>query len=305
MATRVYLSNLGRPVAPEAATVSVFDRGFLYGDSVYETLRTAGGRPVALAEHLQRLGRSAAGIMLDIPFSDEAIITAIRETLADADNPDSKVRVVVTRGGGAMALDTRRSRSPLLVIYVTALELPSAADYARGLSAVIVEYRGHNRDMFAPSLKTGNYLPSILALRAAIEREGEDAIMVNARGHVTEGAASNVFMVRGDAVITPDLGSGVLPGITRQTVLDLARAQGMSVVERAVEVAELRAADEVFFTSSVRGIMPVTTLDGVPVGPPVPGTARGPMGPVTRTLWDAYEGWMAKIARGAVGVTGW
>ena len=298
MSTRVYLSSIGRPVPPEEAVVSAFDRGFLYGDSVYETLRTAGGVPVDLEAHLSRLTRSAAGIMLRVPFSDEDIVEAMRRTMADAGNEDSKVRVVVTRGGGAMALDTRRSEAPLLVVYVTPLELPSQEDVRRGLSAAVVDYRGHNRDMFAPALKTGNYLPSILALRSAIEQGAEEAILLNAEGDVAEAAASNLFAVIEGRLVTPHLATGLLPGITRERVLDLAARAGLDTEERRLSVAELRGASEVFLTSSIRGIMPVTRLDGRPVGLAAPGARRGEPGPVTARVRAAYEAFLAAIGRG-------
>jgi branched-chain amino acid aminotransferase len=296
----VYLSSLGRAVAPSEASVSAFDRGFLYGDSVYETLRTSGGEPVALAEHLHRLELSAEGILMQLPFSKLQLTTAMRSTVEAAKNLDSKVRVVVTRGGGPMALDTRKSHGPLLVIYVEPLVTPAPEEYERGLAAVIVDYRGHNRDMFAPSLKTGNYLPSILALRAAIDQKADDAIMVNAHGHVAEAAASNIFMVSEDVLTTPSLDTGVLSGITRQTVLRLARELGLSVQERAVLPEELHAAAEVFLTSSVRGVMPVTRLDNRVVGEPGPDSGHGHMGVATRRIHQAYEAWLAKIARGGV-----
>lgn len=291
MSTRVYLSTLGRAVGPDEATVSVFDRGFLYGDSIYETLRTVGRRPVELARHLARLHRSAEGIALEIPFSDEEIVAAMEVTLAEADNDDSKVRIVVTRGGGPMAIDTRKSESPLLVIFVQPIELPTAEQYTRGLSAHVVGIQKNNRGMIDPALKTGNYLPSILALRQAVAQRGEDAIMINAEGHIAEGATSNVFMVAGGEVSTPNLETGVLAGITRQVVLELCAESGVVAHETTIEPATLRAADEVFLTSSVRGMMPVTRLDGHIVG-------DGEMGPVTRQLHEAYQAYLEAIAAG-------
>ena len=289
MGTRVFLSSLGHPVPPEEAVVSAFDRGFLYGDSIYETLRTCGGRLVDLDRHLGRLHGSAEGIALDLPFTDGEILDAVRATLEAAQNPDSKVRIVVTRGGGAMALDVRESRSPLLVVYVQPLQLPTAETYARGLSAHVVGVQKNNRGMIDPALKTGNYLPSILALRQAIERSGEDAIMINQDGNVAEGATSNVFMVKDGEVLTPHLETGVLAGITRQRVLELSIAAGLPTHERSIAPELLRAADEVFLTSSVRGIMPVTTLDGARI-------SEG-MGPVTRRLTAAYDGFLDAVAR--------
>ncbi len=291
VSTRVYLSTLGRPVGPDEAVVSVFDRGFLYGDSVYETLRTAGGRPVELGRHLARLHRSAEGIALDLPFEDAEIVSAMEATLAAADNDDAKVRIVVTRGGGPMAIDTRKSESPLLVIYVQPIELPDEAAYERGLSAHIVGIQKNNRGMIDPGLKTGNYLPSILALRQAVAQRGEDAIMINADGHIAEGATSNVFMVAAGKVVTPDLETGVLAGITRELVIERCGEIDVACEERTITPEELRAADEVFLTSSVRGIMPVTTLDGATVG-------DGRMGVVTRRLHEAYGRYLDQVARG-------
>ena len=139
MTTRVYLSTAGRSLAPGEATVSVFDRGFLYGDSVYETLRTAGGHPIEMTRHLDRLHRSAAGIGLQIPFSDAELREAVRVTCVDAANPDHYIRIIVTRGTGPIMLDPRLSTSPLLVILVQALALPEPALYETGLRVRIVE----------------------------------------------------------------------------------------------------------------------------------------------------------------------
>ncbi|MCA9700724.1 MAG: aminotransferase class IV, partial [Myxococcales bacterium] len=136
--TKVWLSTHGGVVDPERATISIFDRGFLYGDSVYETMRTANGRVVELEAHLRRLHRSAAGIAFEVPFSDEQMSTAIAETLAAAQNRESRLRLVVTRGTGPIALDTRAAEGPVLAVIVTPLQLLPAEIYERGISAVIV-----------------------------------------------------------------------------------------------------------------------------------------------------------------------
>ncbi|TPV97142.1 MAG: aminotransferase [Myxococcales bacterium FL481] len=288
VATKVYLSTRGGVVDPADATVSAFDRGFLYGDSVYETLRTSGPRRVvALRRHLERLHRSAAGIGFSIPFSDEMLIAAIDDTLTAAENAASRIRVVITRGTGPIALDTRTSSQPMLVVYVEALQLPDEASYTRGLSAALVD----PRTVANPGLKTGNYLPNILALRQAIERAGDDAIMCNRDGFVTEGATSNVFVVASGEICTPSLETGLLAGITRSIVFELCDRLGASMSERAISPHELAAADELFLTSSVRGIMPVTRLDGETVG-------AGCMGPLTRKLWEAYEDYVRAVGRG-------
>lgn len=276
--------------------MSVFDRGFLYGDSVYETLRTSGGVIVELERHLRRLHHSADGIALEIPFSDAAIVAAVQETLAAAAGPDAggerRIRIVLTRGGGPMMLDTRRSEAPLLVVFVQPLEVPTGAQYDAGISAVIVERSKTHRGFIDPGLKTGNYLPSIMALRIAIERNGDDAILCTPEGNIAEGATSNVFLVEGGEVWTPHLDEGLLSGITRARVLELAAELGLRTHESTISPERLRGADEVFLTSSIRGVMPVTRLDGEMVG-------DGRMGPVTRRIHEAYRADLVAIARGS------
>lgn len=291
MPTKVFLSTAGRALDPGEATVSVFDRGFLYGDSVYETLRTAGGRAVELTRHLERLRRSAAGIGLELPYDDEALRAAIAETHRASANADSYVRVMVTRGTGPLMLDPRVSESPLLVVLVQELKLPAPALYQAGLSVRVVDVHKISARSLDPTLKTGNYLNSIQALRQATQSAAEDAIMCSPQGHVAEGATSNVFMVRGGALLTPSLATGLLEGITRALVIRLAGELGVACSEATIWPDELRAADEVFLTSSVRGPMPVTTLDGRPVGP-------GGVGPVTRRIMDRYQAYIDAVAAG-------
>ena len=292
MASKVYLSSAGRVLDPGEASVSVFDRGFLYGDSVYETLRTAGGRPVELARHLDRLRRSALGIGLENPFDDAALRAAIAATHAASGNADSYVRVIVTRGTGPLMLDPRVSSSPLLVVLVQELRLPAPALYEAGLSVRIVDVHKISARSLDPTLKTGNYLNSIQALRQAAESAAEDAILCSPAGDVAEGATSNVFMVRAGELLTPALATGLLEGITRALVLALATELGIGWRETKIWPDELRAADEVFLTSSVRGAMPVTTLDGQRVG-------AGGVGPVTRRILTRYQAYIDAVAGGA------
>lgn len=284
MSTKVWLSTHARALDPQDAKISVFDRGFLYGDSVYETLRTVGSRIVELDAHLERLRRSAAGIALEVGFSDERIASALRETAAAAANPDSRIRVIVTRGIGPITLDTRGAESPLLVVMVEPLVVPSAAECERGIAAITVGREGTIR----PGLKTGNYLGNILAVRQAHDRGADDAIMCNAAGAVAEGATSNLFMVVDGSVHTPSLSTGLLAGITRGVVMRLLEQRlGLPTCERTVLLDELRAADELFLTSTVRGVMPVTTLDGRELG-------DGSAGPVSRRVLQVYEQFLAE-----------
>lgn len=291
MSTKVWLSTAGEPRDPQDATISVFDRGFLYGDSVYETLRTAGGRTIVeLDAHLNRLRRSAEGIAFELPFSDAEITDAVAQTIAAANNPDSRIRIIVTRGTGPIALDTRVAESPVMVVIVSPLVVPSAEEYQRGIPAVLVRER---EGSIRPGLKTGNYLGNILALRRAHELGAEDAIMCNADGAVAEGATSNLFMVVAGSVHTPSLATGLLAGITRGVVIRLLRERlGLPTCERTILPGELRGADELFLTSSVRGIMPITSLDGAVVG-------NGTAGPITRRVMMVYDEFLAEVAGAA------
>jgi branched-chain amino acid aminotransferase len=291
MSTKVYLSTAGRPLDPAEATVSVFDRGFLYGDSVYETLRTAGGAPVEMTRHLDRLRRSGLGIGLEIPFDDATLRRVVAETHAASGNPDSYVRMIVTRGTGPLMLDPRVSTSPLLVVLVQPLQLPAPALYEAGLAVRIVDVHKISARSLDPTLKTGNYLNSIQALRQATDSAASDAIMCSPQGQVAEGATSNVFMVRGGALATPSLATGLLEGITRALVIHLAAELGIPCSEATIWPDELRAADEVFLTSSVRGPMPVTTLDAAPVG-------AGGVGAVTRRIMTRYAAYIDAVAAG-------
>jgi branched-subunit amino acid aminotransferase/4-amino-4-deoxychorismate lyase len=289
--TKVFIATgdaPGRIEDPERATISVFDRGFLYGDSVYETMRTAGGLPLELEGHLERLHRSAAGIGLDVPGTDPELAASIAATHAASGNDESYVRVIVTRGSGPLMLDPRASISPTIVIVVQPLSLPTAEAYERGIAAVVVD-RTKGESGLDPSIKSGNYLANVLALREAIAAGGDDAIMKSATGDIAEGATSNLFLVTGGGthLVTPSIETGLLEGITRRVVFRLARGLGFPPHEGRVTHDDLLAASEVFLTSSVRGIMPVTKIDGRPVG-------EGTAGPVWRRLHGAYTAYVAE-----------
>lgn len=295
MSTKVFIAPggaEGRIEDPERATISVFDRGFLYGDSVYETMRTAGGWPLELEGHLDRLHRSAAGIGLRIPGTDAELARSIAVTHAATGNDESYVRVMVTRGVGPLMLDPRASLSPTVVIVVQPLQLPSMDAYERGIAAVVVD-RTKGESGLDPSIKSGNYLANVLALREAIASGGDDAIMKNAAGDIAEGATSNLFAVlegdEGPRIVTPSIETGLLEGITRRVVVRLATSLGLAPHEGRVTHDDLLSASEVFLTSSVRGIMPVTRIDGRAVG-------TGRAGPVWRRLHGAYTAYVADAA---------
>lgn len=279
MSIRVHVG--GRVCLPEEAKVSVFDRGFLYGDSVYETIATAHGRLFALEEHLTRLERSAERIGLCPPPRAE-MERAIAETVAAAGNRESRVRIMITRGAGKLDLDPASADDPQLLVFAFPLNPPSPEMYARGVSVAIVSMTRNSPQAIDPSVKSGNYLNNVLAVGEARRRSGAyEAILCAADGSVAEGASSNVFVVDGGAVLTPPLAVGILDGITRAKVLELCRANRFAVREERISPDQLRGAAEVFITSSTRSILPVTRVDDRTIG-------KGLPGPVTRRLMDLF-----------------
>ena len=289
VSVRVYVN--GAIHDRDSAVISVFDRGFLYGDSVYEVLRTSGARPVDLDRHLERLGRSAAAIALVLPEPDE-IRGAIAATLEAAGNPEAYVRIIVTRGGGAITLDIAAAERPSLLVITSPLALPAADLYRDGAHLAIVAVERTSRRAVDPAVKSGNYLNNIMALAEARRAGAYEALMCGPDGRIAEGSTSNVFAVRAGRLATPALATGLLPGITRQRVIELAAGAGIATDEGDLYPDDVRGADEVFITSSIRGVMPVTTLDGAPV-------KDGAPGPITRQLMDLYQRFLSDVAAGA------
>lgn len=281
MSIRVYIS--GQIVHPEDAKISVFDRGFLFGDSVYETIGTVKGRLFALHEHFERLERSASRLMLTLP-PRSLMEKAVRDTLAAAGNAESRVRIVVTRGVGRSGdLDPKAATDPQLVIIVQPLSPPAPELYVQGVAVEVVSVTRNHAGALDPSVKSGNYLNNVLAVGEAKARRPNvhEAILCSPDGFVAEGATSNVFAFIDGVLVTPALTVGLLPGITRSKVLGVARSLNLSVSEGLFRPDDLRAAAEVFITSAARGILPVTQVDGTVVASGVPG-------PITKQLMAAY-----------------
>jgi branched-chain amino acid aminotransferase len=276
MSIRVHIG--GKVCLPEEAKISVFDRGFLYGDSVYETIGTAYGRLFAAADHLDRLERSATRIGLRVPPRAD-VERAIAETIEAAGNAESRVRVILTRGSGKLDLDPAAVDDTQLVVIV----FPLGAPTAKGVAVCVVSITRNSPSAIDPAVKSGNYLNNVLALGEARRRLGAyEAILCGSDGSVAEGSTSNIFTVVGGEVRTPPLEVGILDGITRSKVLELCRKNGIRLVEVRMFPAELRAAEEAFITSATRGVLPVTRIDDQPVG-------AGTPGPVTRKLMALYD----------------
>lgn len=285
----------GRLVPPREATVSVFDRGFLYGDSVYEVVRTYRRRPFELGAHLLRLERSAERLALPLPWDAGRTRHEIRRTLAAVPpDPDLdpaaapwnrgelSVRVVMTRGSGELGLDPALAVDPRAIVMAGPLRAPPLSAYHDGVCCRIVGVRHEAPGAVDPAAKTGAHLANVLAVREARAAGAHEALLLGRGGEVTEGASSNVFAVRGGQVATPPLAAGILAGVTRAVVLELARAAGATVEEVPLWPADLAAADELFITSTAREVLPVTRLDGRPVG-------SGRVGPVTTRLHALFR----------------
>ena len=285
----------GKLVPPEQALVPVLDRGFLYGDSVYEVVRTYAGRPFELERHLARMDKTARRIDLTLP-PRETVVRELQRTLDAAGNPESYARVVVTRGVGEFGLSPLLARGQnRLVIIVRPLSAPPEEQYARGLQMAIARTRRNPPQALDPALKTGNYLNNILALREAHEAGADDAILLDLGGRVTEGTTSNVFFVQRGVLVTPPLALGMLEGVTRGLFIEIARAEGMLLREEPHGPEALAAADEVFMTSTLREAMPVTSLVFLDSpGEQVRQVGKGAPGPIAKRLRAAFRAYVER-----------
>ena len=270
----------GSIVAPEEARVSAYDRGFLYGDSVFETIRTYRGVPFALADHMERLARSADRVGIPMPIPKEAMSGEVERAVLAAANPESYIRAMLTRGAGPLGLDPTLAQEPLRVIFIEPLVPLPASMYRDGVSVVTV--RTERAADAASGAKVGNYLASLLALRVAKEALAHEALIIGADGTVVEGTTSNVFAVRDSALLTPPEEAGILPGITRAHLLQAAADIGTPVCFERLTPDELAASSEVFISSSLREVLPVVRVDSARVG-------DGRPGPVTRALHAAFR----------------
>jgi branched-chain amino acid aminotransferase len=272
----------GAVVLPGEEKVSVYDRGFLYGDAVFEVIRVYGGRPFALGEHLERLRLSAERVAIELPCGDDVLEGEIERTVAAAGGGESYVRVMVTRGSGPLTLDPSSARSPLRVILVEPVAAPPRATYAEGIALASMHAHRAVDGTTAAGAKVTNYLSNLLALRDAKARGAAEALVVDGEGNAVEGATSNVFAVLGGVLVTPPESAGILAGITRRHVLAAARASGMRAEEASLPLTALYAADEAFITSSIREVLPVVRVDERVIG-------AGRPGPIARRLHRALR----------------
>ena len=282
-----FFASIDGVVVPAAeARVSVLDTGFTFGDGVYETLRTYAGRPFEIARHLARLRVSAGRLAISIPLSDEELTARVHAVLDAAGNVESYIRIMVTRGVGDVSYHFDRVTGPTVVVLVKPYApLPDSA-YEQGVDVVVARTRRNHPDALDPAIKSCNLLNNVLAMREAQARGAFEPVMLNAAGEVAEGAGSNLFIVRSGRVATPPLQAGILPGITREVVLGLCRENRIPATEQTLSVADLRSADEVFLTSSLKELVPIRSIDRMPVG-------DGRPGGITRRMLELFRRYAA------------
>jgi len=266
---------------PEEAKISVFDHGFLFGDNIYETMRTYRGRVFLIERHLFRMEASANLISLNLPLNQADIQRQIEKTASAGGNNESYIRMIVTRGKGAISLDMDSSERASYVIIVKPLEQYPREYYQRGVKLAMVSIRRNDRQSLNPRIKSGNLLNNVLAFMQAKSEGAFEGILCNLAGNVTEATSSNVFLVKDGKLITPSLDSGLLSGVTRGLVLELAAAQQIPIDERNVHPDELLQCDECFITSTTKAIIPVNQISDTRL-------ADAP-GDVTKQLMDAYR----------------
>jgi branched-chain amino acid aminotransferase len=276
--------NVNGRITPECeAVISVFDHGFLYGEGVYETMRTYHGRPFLFDRHMGRMRRSAGMIELPLPFSNEELAAQIRAT-QDAAKLDGEayIRVLVTRGVGELTYDLKATPNPSIVIIVKPQIDPPADAYEKGVRVVIVDIVRNHPATVNPMIKSNNLMNSALAMQQAIRSNAFEGVMRNYKGELTECTTANLFMVKNSVALTPPLEAGLLPGITREFLFDIGKDAGVEVAETVLVDDDLFRADEAFLTSTTRELVPIVTVNDRMIG-------NGRPGPVTRKLLNAFR----------------
>ncbi len=278
-----FFASVNGIVTPvEEAHVSVLDNGFTFGDSVYETLRTYGGRPFEWVRHLRRLRASAERLGFEIPLANDQLLARLDAVLERAANPESYIRLIVSRGVGDISYHFERVQGPTVVIAVKPHGAYPPWHYTEGIPVSLVSIRRNHRQALDPAIKSSNLLNNVLAVREAQSRGAEEAVLLNQKGEIAEGASTNVFVVRGGTLLTPLLETGILAGITREVVLELAEGLGIPRREQTLVPEDLLSADEAFLTSTTREVVPIRTVDGRPLG-------RVQPGPVTQRILESFR----------------
>jgi branched-chain amino acid aminotransferase len=280
MSPKVYIS--GKLYEKADAKVSVFDHGLLYGDGVFEGIRSYAGNVFKMKAHVDRLYDSARAIHLEIPMSRADMAKAINDTLAVNGLDDAYIRLIVTRGAGSLGLDPRKTTDPQVIIITDSIALYPPELYEHGLKIITAGTIRNHPAALSPRVKSLNYLNNIMAKIEATNAGCLEALMLNHEGKVAECTGDNIFIVREGVIHTPSIDSGLLEGITRQAVIDLARARGLTVVERPMERHDVYTAHECFLTGTAAEVIPVIECDARPIG-------EGKPGPITKDLHKRFH----------------
>jgi branched-chain amino acid aminotransferase len=280
MSLKVYIS--GQLYDKEDAKISVYDHGLLYGDGVFEGMRSYGGKVFRLTEHLDRLWNSAKAICLEVPMSKEAMARAVQETLRANAIEDGYIRLVVTRGVGTLGLDPNRCSNPQVIIITDYISLYPQEFYENGLQIITASTIRNHTAALNPRIKSLNYLNNILAKIEGLQAGCVETLMLNHKGEVAECTGDNIFIVVKGDLLTPPNDAGILEGITRHAVLELARASGLTVRETSLSRHDVYVADECFLTGSAAEIVPVVKVDSRKIG-------TGKPGPVTLDLTRQFH----------------
>jgi branched-chain amino acid aminotransferase len=284
MSRQVWIN--GELVPQDQAKVSVFDHGLLYGDGVFEGLRSYGGKVFRLEDHVVRLFESAKSIWLELPLTQTAMCDAIDEAVRANKLDDGYIRVIVTRGAGTLGLDPRRCSNPQVIIIADAITLYPAEYYENGLDIVTVSVSRNHPAALNPRIKSLNYLNNILAKIEGIQAGCIEALMLNHKGEVAECTGDNIFLVKNGQLRTPPLDAGILAGITREAVSEIAEGVGIKVRRVCLTKHDVYTADECFLTGTAAEVIPVVKVDSRQIG-------DGKPGPITRDLKDRFQ----KLAR--------
>jgi branched-chain amino acid aminotransferase len=280
MSLKIYID--GKLYDKEDAKISVYDHGFLYGDGVFEGIRSYGGKVFRLAEHLDRLWDSAKAIWLEVPISKQQMAKAIEDTLAVNGIEDGYIRVVVTRGAGTLGLDPNRCSHPQVIVIADLISLYPDELYREGLEIVTVSVMRNHPAALSPRIKSLNYLNNILAKIEGLQAGCMEALMLNHKGEVAECTGDNLFLVRQQRLLTPPNEAGILEGITRDAVIGLARGMDIEVAEVPLTKHDVYIADECFLTGTAAEVVPVVKVDSRTIGEGVPG-------PITRELMTRFR----------------
>lgn len=253
------------------AKISVLDRGFLFGDSIYEVTDARDNKPHFMEEHLDRLWESAHKIDMEIPYTKDFISNEVLKTLTKLNEERAYIRIIITRGIGEISLSPESSNNHNLVIISKKLDKNPDWWYEKGVEVIIAKTRRTAPDSIDPSIKSGNYLNNVMAYNEAVKKDVFDAIMLNHDNQITEGTTSNIWMVKDGQFITPPIQAGILQGITRKTLINLLKDLKIPVIEKPIKKEDIFSADEVFLTSSTRKIVPVIKIDDFIIGTGSPG----------------------------------